>query len=54
MANNLPRFLEGWRQNVREWSQVEGETEYPERMARNLLIEFIGGEPGDRLRDQFA
>jgi hypothetical protein len=37
-----------------EWSRVEKETDYPERMARNLLIEFVGGEPGDRLRDQFA
>jgi hypothetical protein len=22
--------------------------------ARNLLIEFIGGEPGKQMRDQFA
>jgi hypothetical protein len=26
----------------------------PERMARTLLLEFIGGEPGETLRDQFA
>jgi hypothetical protein len=25
-----------------------------ERTARNLLIEFIGGEPGEMLRGQFA
>ena len=24
------------------------------RMARNLLCEFIGGEPGAQLRDQFT
>ncbi len=37
-----------------DWSGVDEETEYPERMARNLLIEFIGGEPGAMLRDQFS
>jgi hypothetical protein len=37
-----------------EWTQVDGETDYAERMARKLLIEFIGGEPGEMLRDQFA
>jgi len=26
----------------------------PERMARDLLIEFVGGEPGKMLRKQFA
>jgi hypothetical protein len=30
------------------------ETEYPERLARNLLIEFVGGELAAQLRDQFA
>ena len=29
-------------------------TEYREFMARSLLIEFIGGEPGESMRDQFA
>jgi hypothetical protein len=36
-----------------EWTGVDEETEYPERMARNLLIDFIGGEPGEMLRGQF-
>jgi hypothetical protein len=33
-----------------DWRRVDAETEYPERMARDLLIEFIGGEPGEMLR----
>jgi hypothetical protein len=37
-----------------EWQDVDNKTEYPERMARSLLLEFIGGEPGEKLRDQFA
>jgi hypothetical protein len=37
-----------------DWSRVDAETDYPELTARNLLIEFIGGEPGEMLRDQFA
>ena len=37
-----------------EWTGVNEETEYPERMARNLLIELVGGQPGEQLRDQFA
>jgi hypothetical protein len=37
-----------------DWCAVDEETEYPERMARKTLIEFIGGEPGEMLRGQFA
>src|SRR5258708_33715547 len=37
-----------------EWRHVDEKTEYRELMARNLLIEFIGGEPGEAMRDQFA
>jgi hypothetical protein len=37
-----------------DWTGVDEETDYPERMARNLLIEFIGGEPGEMLRGQFV
>ena len=33
---------------------VDGQTEYAVRMGRNLLIELVGGEPGEMLRDQFA
>jgi hypothetical protein len=36
-----------------DWQKVDNETEYPERMARNLLLEFVGGGPGEELRDQF-
>lgn len=36
-----------------DWRRVDGETEYPERMARTMLIDFVGGEPGEMLRDQF-
>jgi hypothetical protein len=37
-----------------DWQQVDKETDYPEKMARSLLLELIGGEPGEALRDQFA
>jgi hypothetical protein len=37
-----------------DWRHIDKETDYPELMARKLLIEFIGGEPGEMLRDQFA
>jgi hypothetical protein len=37
-----------------DWRHIDEETDYPELMARKLLIEFIGGEPGEMLRDQFA
>ena len=37
-----------------EWTEVDEHTEYPERMARDLLIELVGGEPGKMLREQFA
>jgi hypothetical protein len=37
-----------------EWCHVDEKTEYQEFMARSLLIEFIGGGPGEAMRDQFA
>jgi hypothetical protein len=37
-----------------DWRHVDAETDYPELMARKLLIELIGGEPGEMLRGQFA
>jgi hypothetical protein len=37
-----------------EWRRKDDETDYPEQMARTLLIDFVGGEPGEMLRDQFA
>ena len=37
-----------------DWKGVDEETDNPELMARRLLIEFIGGEPGETLCDQFA
>jgi hypothetical protein len=37
-----------------DWRHIDKETDYPELMARKLLIEFIGGEPAAQLRDQFA
>jgi hypothetical protein len=37
-----------------DWRRTDEETDYPERMARTLLLEFIGGKPGEMLRDQFA
>jgi hypothetical protein len=37
-----------------EWRENDDETDYPQLMGRRLLIELVGGEPGERLRDQFA
>jgi hypothetical protein len=37
-----------------DWCSVDEETDYPEMTARRLLIEFVGGEPGEMLRGQFA
>jgi hypothetical protein len=37
-----------------DWRGPDKETDYEIEMARKLLIEFIGGEPGKMLRDQFA
>jgi hypothetical protein len=38
-----------------DWLSVDDDTDdYPLRIARKLLIEFVGGEPGEMLRDQFA
>jgi hypothetical protein len=37
-----------------DWRGRDEKTEWPELTARNLLIEFIGGEPGEQLRNQFS
>jgi hypothetical protein len=37
-----------------EWTGIDQQTDYPTLMARNLLIEFVGGEPGAQLREQFT
>jgi hypothetical protein len=37
-----------------DWRRVDEETDYDIRMARNLLLDFVGGEPGEELRGQFA
>lgn len=34
-----------------EWMQADEQMDHPEQMARDLLIEFVGGEPGKVLRD---
>ena len=36
------------------WQERDDETDYQQLMTRRLLIEFVGGEPGEQLRDQFA
>ena len=36
-----------------QW-RVAGEADYGIHEVRQLLIEFVGGEPGEQLRDQFA
>jgi hypothetical protein len=37
-----------------DWRHTDDLTEFSVLQARNLLIEFIGGEPGKQLRDQFC
>jgi hypothetical protein len=37
-----------------EWTKTDKEADYDVEMGRKLLIEFVGGEPGEMLRDQFA
>jgi hypothetical protein len=37
-----------------EWTETDKDADYDVEMARKLLIEFIGGEPGEMLRDQFT
>jgi hypothetical protein len=36
------------------WRHLDENTDYGVRETRQLLIEFIGGEPGEQLREQFA
>ena len=36
------------------WRRVDEHTDDPILLARNLLCELVGGEPGAQLRDQFA
>ena len=36
------------------WREVDEKADYGVRKARQLLIEFVGGEPGEQLRDQLA
>jgi hypothetical protein len=36
-----------------EWRRAENEAEWDIRLARDLLFEMVGGEPGEQLRDQF-
>jgi hypothetical protein len=37
-----------------EWREVGEEADYGIREARDLIIEFVGGESGQQLRDQFS
>ena len=37
-----------------DWRDDDGRADWDIRMARDLLIEFVGGEPAMQLRDQFA
>ena len=34
-----------------DWRHVDENTDYGIRETRQLLIEFIGGEPGEQMRD---
>jgi hypothetical protein len=36
-----------------DWREHDGEADYGIRRARDLMIEFVGGEPAEQLRDQF-
>jgi hypothetical protein len=37
-----------------EWQHTDDRTEFSVLQARNLLIEFIGGDPGEQMREQFS
>ena len=37
-----------------EWREVDHKADYGILETRQLLIEFIGGEPSEQMRDQFA
>lgn len=37
-----------------DWRDHDGDAEWDVKMARDLLFEFVGGEQGIRLRDQFS
>jgi len=37
-----------------EWSEADENANYDIKIARNFMIELIGGETADELRDQFA
>ena len=37
-----------------DWQEDDKDTDSADRHARALLIEFVGGEPGKMLRDEFA
>jgi hypothetical protein len=37
-----------------EWTVIDEETDYPVQMARDMLLELVGGEPGAQLREQFV
>ncbi|MCK1741227.1 hypothetical protein IVA80_10180 [Bradyrhizobium sp. 139] len=37
-----------------EWCLVDEPTDWHRRMARDLMIEMVGGEPAKQLQDQFA
>jgi hypothetical protein len=37
-----------------DWRHADDQTECPQRMARRMLIDLVGGEPAKQLRDQFA
>ena len=36
-----------------DWQYIDDDTNYEIRVARNLLLDFVGGEPGEELRGQF-
>jgi len=37
-----------------DWQETDEGADWAVRHARSLLIEFVGGEPGERLREQFG
>ncbi len=37
-----------------EWQETDKRADWHVRQARNLLFEFVGGEPAERLRNQVA
>jgi hypothetical protein len=47
------RVLIGWSRDS-GWRENDADADYPIKEVRELMLEFVGGEPAQLLRHQFA